>query len=34
MQLVTAYLRDREAVDLARHMEHVVARYEPPPLAR
>ena len=32
MQIVTSYLRDRESIDLARHVANVVARFEPPPL--
>jgi len=32
MQIVTPYLRDRESIDLARHVANVVARFEPPPL--
>jgi amidase len=33
VQIVTAYLRDRDGIDLARHMEEVVAHFEAPPLA-
>jgi amidase len=32
MQIVTSYLRDRESIDLARHVANVVARFAPPPL--
>jgi amidase len=32
MQIVAPYLRDRECIDLARHMERVVSGFEPPPL--
>ena len=32
MQIVTSYLRDRESIDLARHVANVVAGFEPPPL--
>jgi amidase len=32
MQIVTSYLRDRESIDLARHVERVVASFAPPPL--
>jgi hypothetical protein len=28
---VTSYLRDRESIDLARHVANVVGRFEPPP---
>jgi amidase len=33
MQIVTSHLRDRDAIDLARRMEDVVARFEAPPLS-
>jgi amidase len=33
VQIVTAYLRDHDSIDLARRMGDVIARYEPPPLA-
>ena len=33
MQIVTSYLRDRESIDLARHIANVVAHFEPPPSA-
>jgi amidase len=33
MQIVTSHLRDREAIDLARHVANVVAHFEPPPLS-
>jgi len=32
IQIVTSYLRDRESVDLASHMEETVAHFESPPL--
>jgi amidase len=32
LQIVTAYLRDRESIELARRMEAIVAAYEPPPM--
>jgi len=32
MQIVTSCLRDRESIDLARHVANVVGRFEPPPL--
>ena len=32
MQIVTSYLRDRESIDLARHVANVVGTFEPPPL--
>jgi amidase len=32
MQIVTSYLRDRECIDLARHVERVVGGFVPPPL--
>jgi len=32
MQIVTSYLRDRESIELARHMDQTVACFEPPPL--
>jgi amidase len=32
MQIVTGYLRDREAIDLARHLQDVVASFAPPPV--
>jgi amidase len=31
MQIVTAFLRDRECIDLARHVEQVVGGFVPPP---
>ena len=31
MQIITPYLRDRESIDLARHLASVVAGFEPPP---
>jgi len=33
IQIVTGYLRDREAIDLARHLERILGGYEAPPLA-
>jgi amidase len=33
MQIVTASLRDREAIELARRLEQIIGGYEPPPLA-
>jgi len=32
MQIVTPYLRDRESIDLARHVATVVGGFQPPPL--
>ena len=32
MQIVTPDLRDRESIDLARHVADVVARFAPPPI--
>jgi amidase len=32
MQIVTSYLRDRECIDVARHVEQRVARFAPPPI--
>jgi Asp-tRNA(Asn)/Glu-tRNA(Gln) amidotransferase A subunit family amidase len=32
MRIVTRYPRDREAVELARHVEAIVVRFQPPPL--
>jgi len=32
MQIVTSYLRDRESIDLARHVANVVGAFEQPPL--
>jgi amidase len=32
MQIVTSHLRDRECIDLARHVEQVVGGFVPPPL--
>ena len=33
LQIVTSYLRDREAIDVARHVEEAVGGFAAPPLA-